>query len=193
MIPSRSGHEKNGRRAFSLIEAAIILGIVGVILGGIWVVAGVVKKKAGGEQAYEEIKLIVDNMHSLGMGMSSLLYFGTGVDTDFTTKAFNAGLFPKNVLTAGALPTVNPWGGTIEVRTGVTSQSFRVNMYGIPDAECIQLFTRFLDLTDLLKVNIAGTWRSSNWIINNTGSLSCPLSGGKRVAGLEFTFRSQKP
>lgn len=185
---------KDGGYAFSLTEMTIVLTVAGLILAGIWVAAGSLHKGAKVQLAADSIQLIVDNMHAFSMGTSNMGVFGTTTPgTNITTAAFNADLFPRNVLTAGALPAINPWGGTISLYMGTTAQSFRISMDRIPPDECIRFFSRFLDQTDLVQVNINGTWRRYDWILNNSASASCPGSGSSRTATLEFTFRPQRP
>ncbi|MDD5587329.1 MAG: type 4 pilus major pilin [Alphaproteobacteria bacterium] len=195
MILKRSGHEKKARRAFTLTETAIVLGVVGIVLGGIWVAAGSVYQKVRVNNAYEEIRLIVDNMHSIGMGMTSTAQLttptGGGEDQPITPKAFTAGVFPASVLTAGALPARNPWNGNITIVGGQNTQSFKIQMDNIPSAECIQLFHRFLDSPDLTRVRITTGWINPTTV---DGSMACPVAAAvTRTAGLEFSFRSQAP
>jgi hypothetical protein len=186
---------KKGRSGYSLVELAIVLGIATVVLGGIWVAANMVKQKARVQDAYETVKMIVDNMHSIGMGMPSMTGpFAGGDNADLSQKACDTHVLPQSVVRtcAPAVSTVNPWGGTIEVRHSAAGvdDAFRVYMYKVPADECIQLFRRFLNDADLLSVNTATGWVAPGAI---TMSSACAAGATNKTAGFEFTFRAQNP
>lgn len=48
-----------GRRAFSLIEASIVLGVVGLIIGGIWVAAAAVNENMKWRQTEDGLTLYI--------------------------------------------------------------------------------------------------------------------------------------
>lgn len=58
---STTQRRRTGRRGFSLIEAAIVVGVVGLVVGGIWSAANTYKERCGLNQIYTFILQI----HSL--------------------------------------------------------------------------------------------------------------------------------
>ena len=53
------------RRAFSLIESAIVLGIIGLIVGGIWIGASIINNKRRMNDTLDGIGLVVSNSKRL--------------------------------------------------------------------------------------------------------------------------------
>ncbi len=49
----------NQKKGFNLIEAAIVLGVVGLVIGGIWVAAAAVKDRFEEKHFYEQISHVV--------------------------------------------------------------------------------------------------------------------------------------
>lgn len=62
--------EQTARHGFSLIEAAIVLGIVGLVIGGIWVAASSVQKQQRMARELTGILTIVQNIQNLYVGQS---------------------------------------------------------------------------------------------------------------------------
>ena len=87
------------RQAFTLTELAIVLGIMGTILGAIWVAASKVTANQKTQKAVAETIQIVNNYRTL--------YAQHGVDvadgTEITCLGVNAGFFPPDMLTVNSL------------------------------------------------------------------------------------------
>ncbi|HUY67915.1 MAG TPA: prepilin-type N-terminal cleavage/methylation domain-containing protein, partial [Alphaproteobacteria bacterium] len=114
------------RRGFTLTEVAIVLGIVGIILGAIWAAAAKVYANNKVAQADTEIMDIVQGIRAT-YGNQPSFPSGTQVLTGY---AVTSGIIPSNTLSqqacgslaytsdAGQDPCpLDPWGGAIEVGT----------------------------------------------------------------------------
>ena len=111
-------------RAFTLTELAIVLGVIGLILGAIWTAAAKVYTNNKVTKATQEILSVANSLRST--------YAGKGVvalaSTDLTQFGVNAGWYPTDMLTPAACVSgvngydsanpcpLGPWG--IELMVG---------------------------------------------------------------------------
>ena len=106
-------------RGFSLTELAIVLGVMGIIIGGIWGVANSARQSSHVEQAAEAITLTTDAVRAVYNGHTAASVPGISGTTD-TVMPFivGAGAMPAALLsstksTCGAALTYyadTPWG-----------------------------------------------------------------------------------
>ncbi|NCC02723.1 MAG: hypothetical protein EOM37_01550 [Proteobacteria bacterium] len=82
------------RQAFTLIEAAIVLGIIGLVLSGIWAATSVVRREASTQNSIQHIAVIAQNIRKLYSGRSA---FTSAPGTDITQMLVNAGSFPREM------------------------------------------------------------------------------------------------
>lgn len=130
-------------RGFTLTEAAIVLGIVGLILGAIWVAAASVYDNMRVQKANTQLLQIVQNVRALYANASSI-----GSTGDITTSLISAGIFPQDAVSGSY--TVNPWSTasatnriTISSATssgGTAGDSFNVFFTNVPKDGCSKLF-----------------------------------------------------
>lgn len=133
-------------RGFTLTEAAIVLGIVGLILGAIWVAAASVYGNMRVKRGSEQLLTIAQNVRQL---MATSTQFGgnppANTGTNITVGMLNKNVFPTDVLNAAGTATITPWmpnvvggvpnGGNIRVTVGPNTASqfivsFRFNNQG---------------------------------------------------------------
>lgn len=91
---------------FSLIEAAIVLGIVGLVIGGIWVAASSVMETRRQSRALEQAAIVVDNIRKLygrTPPTSHVSLGGLGSNQGLWNNIFPPDMIAGNV-------TVSPWG-----------------------------------------------------------------------------------
>jgi prepilin-type N-terminal cleavage/methylation domain-containing protein len=161
-----SPRRRRARRGFTLTELAITVGIMGLLLGAIWIAGGTVSENNKVQTAQQEIAFIINNYRSL---------FGErGVDTsgdaagpgDITcsTTTINGWadkFFPPNMAlgsgtcVSGTTQTypLNPWGGYVSIQA-VKSQGVRISMGNIPLDACIRLASEVPTSADVIYVTI---------------------------------------
>lgn len=127
------------QRGFTLTEIAIVLGIIGLILGAIWVAAASVYSNMRVSKAQGQILTIVQNIRSL-YATSTLTNETAFAEMTATVRA--AGVFPSDMLSGTA--TQSPWATAVQVynetRT-VAGDAFSIVYNDIPTAACISLVT----------------------------------------------------
>lgn len=125
------------RRGFTLTEIAIVLGIIGLILGAIWAAASAVYNNLRTSRAQQEILTVAQNIRAMYATQST-------VDSAATTDTYiSAGVFPSDatVETSSGKSVKNPWGGNFDVTTSGDYTTFTVVMEAVPVNACITLAT----------------------------------------------------
>jgi len=131
---------KRLRKGFSLIEAAIVLGIVGLVIGGIWVAASAVQTNLRESTASQGVLQIVQNVRNLYYGQS--LTATADIDADLVS----AGAIPGDLL-QGTNPR-NPWNGAIDIDiVGASFDQFSVAFPSVPRDSCVELISRNTNLS----------------------------------------------
>lgn len=134
-------------RAFSLIEAAIVLAVVGLVIGGIWVAASAVSFSRNVTALTSDIATIAQNIRSKGNGT---FWVGPVVSSGSTTTylqntLFSMKLIPSNWgMDASQTYLVDPYfGGYLSVQTGNgTLDSVRFDLEYMSDPSGVVLFPR---------------------------------------------------
>lgn len=126
---------RNRRAGYTLTEAAIVLGIAGIIFGSIWLAASSVTETNTLRTASESIVKIAQNVRLLYIERNS---FTSGANTDLTIMLTNAGVFPDDTLNTSGEPST-PWGTLITVIVA-SPTSFELNLAGnMPTDQCMKL------------------------------------------------------
>lgn len=134
LMKSRRQASKKG---FTLTEAALVLGIVGLILGAIWVAAGSVYRNM-------RVATTTDQMLQIVQAIRSLHATQPHIDPNLTEiNLAKAGGVPKDMLDDVNDPTAisNAWGGNVTIKPVNTTQ-FYLLLEGIPTDACADLLTR---------------------------------------------------
>jgi len=155
---------KPGNRArggFTLTEIAIVLGVIGIILGAIWAAASRTNDANKVQKATGQVMQILNNYRTL--------YAQRGVDvsdgTDVTCQGVTNNYFPSEMV-IGACTTattstypVTPWnnGGYAQI-LGYQSVSGILIIYtSLPQTACNNLMASLTTSPDLMYENINGT------------------------------------
>ena len=135
------------RQGLTLTEMAIVLGVAGMILTGVWNAAHSVAEQQKTTKATEEVAQIVGNYRQM--------YTAKGIDdamnaqgwADVTCKGVSAGYFPPDMLPTVACNPTNhntypkgPWSGSLTFAQAMTQYNSIVITYqNIPRTACISI------------------------------------------------------
>jgi len=120
---------------FSLIEAAIVLAIIGLVIGGIWAATNSVNQNRKAERMVTNVMVMIDGILNLYKDQTVV-----GPYTDMTADMIAAGVVPKELVNGTTL--TSPYGTsitvtrddntiTIEFGTQLTGVACRKSMLGI--------------------------------------------------------------
>lgn len=158
---------KSIRRGFSLIEAAIVLGVVGLVIGGIWVAASVVIENDRVNRASTATILMVGNARRLigkdaGVMMEKL---GQNAEHNLADMMIAAGAVPTDLVSNGHLKT--PWDTEMRFYIGDTGGGvlptpwLAVTFLGLPASSCrrlvVAISNHFHDRSELTRIYMQGT------------------------------------
>ena len=124
------------QRGFNLIEAAIVLGIVGLVIGGIWIASAAVQSNLRKAEGVEGLIQIVQNVRSLFANQ------GPAVNNDITAQLINARAIPADYV-SGTVAR-NPWNGSVVVGLSGPGPADKIDVtYStMPRDVCVELTAR---------------------------------------------------
>jgi hypothetical protein len=97
------------KRGFSLIEIAIYLGVVALVVGGIWSAASGVREGWKTTQHIGQLQYIISSTLKLFKGVVLSDISGTYIDDTLIA----AGAIPQDMIKNGSNSPSNPWGGSV--------------------------------------------------------------------------------
>ena len=140
------------RRGFSLTELAIVLSVIGALLGAIWVAAQGVSSNNRANQAAQDIIQIASNVRSTYMGANT--FTDSNTDEVANGKFIAANIIPADLVT-GAATAKNSWLGNVAVIEGPTTNTpagvaanrdFRISFCGTPADACMRIASQLANL-----------------------------------------------
>jgi prepilin-type N-terminal cleavage/methylation domain-containing protein len=126
---------KHKQRGFSLIEAAIVLAVVGLVLGGIWVAAAAMYENYKINKTVADLQLIVKNVQKL-ISFQDAESIGDGVNISSTLSS--AGIFPDDWISGSFVK--NPFGQWVSFYN--RPKYFEIWFHDIPSAVCIKFIVK---------------------------------------------------
>jgi prepilin-type N-terminal cleavage/methylation domain-containing protein len=139
---------EKSRKGFTLTELAVVLGVVGVIIGAIWAAGSHVQQSNNANQGIEELQTTAQNVLALMQGRT---FAAAG---DVTTNMITANVIPSWALIS-ATQVSTPWGfnvtggNNIQLKVfaeipggGKTASHVRISFYGVPNDGCIALISQ---------------------------------------------------
>jgi prepilin-type N-terminal cleavage/methylation domain-containing protein len=152
----RKEGQKTKKRGFTLTEIAIVLGIIGLILGAIWVAAAAVYTNLRTSKTTTQLLTITQNLRALYATSASVDPAADMTTIPFTNVAAGAqttyiqsNIFPADavITTSGKATTYtveDAWGASINIvsaKAVATSDSFAINFDNVPVSACITILT----------------------------------------------------
>ena len=129
--------EATRRKGFTLTEAAIVLGIVGLILGAIWVAAAAVYNNMRVQKANTALLTAAQTVRSLHATQNTI---AAGTEAQWVS----AGVWPADWVQGAN--SVGPWGtngNTVLVgASAAVGDAFKIAITGVPTAACIDMLVR---------------------------------------------------
>jgi prepilin-type N-terminal cleavage/methylation domain-containing protein len=132
---------KQRQAGFTLTEIAIVLGIVGIILGAVWVAAKSVFDANKANQAAQDIITIASNIHATYLAANSF----TGPIT--MTQWIAAGVVPSDLITSASSAS-NAWNGAVTITASPSgnNRAFRITYKGTPADACFRIASQLVNL-----------------------------------------------
>jgi len=137
-------HQRHSHTGFTLIELAIVLAIIGVIIGGVWYYAAQTLNKMKQEKMQDEITQIIQNSRQVFSSANTAPVIGTNVN--FTTQAITANIFPIEMVNNNTSPPtlMDPYGQPVTLTTsGAQNTSFHLQFNTRSDS-CTNIMTKFI-------------------------------------------------
>lgn len=167
---------------FSLIETAIVLGVVGLVIGGIWVAAAAVSENRKQARLLEQIAYTTQQIARVYAGQAGgtpFVFWDVG--GRYRKPGWSAFLL-ADMITSAPLP-VTPWGTTfgISVDPSVREVSYNIEVPAVNS--CVSLAPRiYALLQSSLKLNGDGYFVSGGLGDISTPDLAavnCAVSSGR--------------
>ena len=205
--PRASGDRR--RRGFSLAEFAIVLGIMGIVLGALWGVVSIVRENMKRGEMAEQMIAMVNNIRSFYMGTSAARTpAGSVAESDVTDYLLKQGVLLSEQLrdrTAGTWVADHPWGATGASNTllanggigvsgldagavNVSNRAFRIQLRGLKYSSCVALASRLSGSNPmgLIAVHINGTL--TNPITPDSAAANCNPAPAGTANTLDFLY-----
>lgn len=126
---------------FSLVEAAIVLAIVGIVIGGIWAAAAQVRVAHRVDIISDTIFVAAQGIQN-GISISDSISIGggstTGVDISGTVSAM--GVFPTDWVSGGNIRS--PYNNPVQISNFASAPRFDIVVRNLTAKDCTQVIVR---------------------------------------------------
>lgn len=154
LAKTAQSHKYTAQQAFTLTEIAIVLGIIGLIMGAIWVAASTVYQNMHVTKALTEMGDIAQAIRNLAG--SQQVVDNNNANYNLTSSFYDAAVYPKDMVEVpwtgpGLVAMSGPWEGSIFVVGAAQTSSnnpssqpgdaFSIQVGMIPVSACIALST----------------------------------------------------
>ena len=128
-------NRKQNQLGFNLIEASLVLGIVGLVIGGIFAAWGTVASQQRVRKAADMTTVIVGQIRTAYAARTTFDTTDTASGATFTQALVEANLIPVDYLVNNSVR--NPWGGNVLITPDTTGMN--VSYSAINEADCKKL------------------------------------------------------
>jgi len=133
---------------FTLTELAIVLGVAGIILAGIWIASSSVNQAKAVNQAVQAYQAVSQNIFNLQQNRP----FTGGAQNNITGSLISSSAIPGWLVT-DATHAMNPWDANgfvvwadpMRGGAGTGTRVFRISFYDIPASACISILTQAIN------------------------------------------------
>ncbi len=126
------------RHGFSLVEAAVVLAVVGLVVAGIWIAAASVTETMNVNKTVSDMALIVNNVQNLISIQQSDALVQQQQYYDLTDTLIASNALPKDWGVGGAW--VSPLGYPFQIKNfDFPPHSFAIMFQGIPASICTKI------------------------------------------------------
>jgi hypothetical protein len=124
------------RRGYSMVELAVVLGVMGLILGGVWALVSRLQQTAKTHLTVAQIVLINKNIRSYYQTRPCML---AGDQTVVPLLTATPPVFPREMVRGAAV--VHQWNGTVQALGGAAAcnYAFTLQFNGLPPDICVEL------------------------------------------------------
>ncbi len=164
--------QKSIRRGFSLVEAAIVLAVVGLVVAGIWIAAATMMENYRFNKTVEGIFTTASNIQNL-ISMRDGSSLPMHADLKQTLIASSA--FPKDWVNGNLVK--HPLGGIVGVMSIVSGVEFV--LWGLNPSSCIEISVRIAATAAM-----AGSRGNGSWSRPAIGGIDFYSSSGNYVGGI---------
>jgi prepilin-type N-terminal cleavage/methylation domain-containing protein len=174
---------------FTLTELAIVLGIIGVILGGIWSAQSAVRQSQKIDKSHQQILTLVQNIRSL-YGTHGTFYQTTRTDISAQLIA-TPGIIPSDMLnTTSSSGIVTPWNGVVNIfgpggASNMTSH-FEIRYASLPTTACKAILSMLIPVA--ASIGLVNFY-DDIWKTTSTNPDITTLTCAAGTMSTEFTLR----
>ena len=168
---------KQNQLGFNLIEAALVLGIVGLVIGGIFAAWGTVASAQRVRKAADMATVIVGQIRSAYASRTTFDTSDTASGATFTQALVAANLIPVEFLVNNAVK--NPWGGNVLITPDTTGMN--VSYSALSGGDCKKLASMLLG-----NARNQGLTKIDSQTVDNTTAFS--TISGSICSGTSLSF-----
>jgi prepilin-type N-terminal cleavage/methylation domain-containing protein len=168
--------KRNAKLGFTLIEIALVLGIVGLVVGGIFAAWGSVNAQNRIRSSQEQISLIISQIRNV-YGNRAQLENTPGAT--FTNALIEAGLVSESWLDGNTLR--NPFGGTVVVTPdssagGAIMDGINITLSNLARPECLRLSAEVLGVGQREGLYKIGSVAVNDTTVYSNITAACPTT-----------------
>lgn len=189
MIPLSLPGRRSRASGFTLTEAAVVLGVVGLVLGSIWATAGNVMANNKAVTFSKQFDTIVRNVARLYPTAASV-----GSSANSQAEMIRAGVFPPNMIDPDGATLRDPYGNTLTVAAFVDMNNNRALSIIIPISDSSSCIRKLNNLAGVSS-DIITLYSSTTVIVDGANSyddyLRCQAAGmGDPPCSINYSWTS---